>query len=150
MKIPEHLAFSYLLAQFGVQAQYGPGGTLLMLAAGMLPDLDGVTLVGGWEYHMRHHRVLGHSLPMILAGPLALALIGTFAFGLEPLWPLWAWLQVALLGHLVTDLCFYRWPVQLLWPFSSRGWALGWVAWNDLVPTVVLYGATVNALAWPP
>jgi membrane-bound metal-dependent hydrolase YbcI (DUF457 family) len=149
MKIPEHLALSYLVAQFGVQSHYGAAGTALMLAAGMLPDLDGITLVGGWHYHRRHHRVLGHGLPLTLGGPLALALIGAFGFGLGAFFPLWGWLQLALLGHLVTDFCFYRWPVQLLWPFSTRGWGFGWIAWNDLVPTVSLYGATAVALLWP-
>lgn len=149
MKIPEHLAFSFLLSQFGVQSHYGAAGTGLMLAAGMLPDLDGVTLLGGWHFHRRHHRVLGHGLPLTLAGPPLLAATGAWLFNVGPFWPLWGWLQLALLGHLVTDFCFYRWPVQLLWPFSTRGWGFGWVAWNDLVPTVVLYGASAVALLDP-
>src|SRR2546426_138534 len=41
MKIPEHLALSYLLAQLGPHQTYGPAGTVLVMVAGMLPDLDG-------------------------------------------------------------------------------------------------------------
>ncbi len=68
MKIPEHITFSYLLAQFGVQQQYGATGTALMIAAGMLPDLDGITILGGWRCHNKYHRVVGHGLPLTVAG----------------------------------------------------------------------------------
>jgi membrane-bound metal-dependent hydrolase YbcI (DUF457 family) len=150
MKIPEHIAFSYLLAQFGVQQHYGPAGTVLVIAAGCLPDLDGLTVLGGWRLHRIYHRAVGHGLPLTLAGPALLASFGTLVLGLDP-WPyLWGWLQVALLCHLLTDVCFYRWPVQLLWPFSSWGLGCGWVSWNDLVPTVLLYTAAVLVLCWPP
>src|SRR5262249_33996593 len=77
-------------------------------------------------------------------------LVGSWGLGLTPFLPLWGWLQLALLIHLITDVLFYRWPVQLLWPFSPRGWGLGLVSWNDLVPTLILYGATALALARPP
>jgi hypothetical protein len=44
---------------------------------------------------------------------------------------------------------FYRWPALLLWPLSRRGWGLGLIGWNDLVPTLLLYGGCAVALAWP-
>lgn len=149
MKIPEHIACSFLLAQLGLHQQYGPGGTLLAVVAGCLPDLDGLTVVAGWEYHRLHHRVYGHGLPVTLAGPALLAWLGSRFLQLGPFWPLWLWLQIALLVHLVTDVLFYRWPVQLLWPFSRRGWGAGLVGWNDLVPTVVLYAGVALVLALP-
>jgi membrane-bound metal-dependent hydrolase YbcI (DUF457 family) len=149
MKIPEHIALSYLLAQFGVQQHYGPTGTALMIAAGCLPDLDGFTILGGWRLHRIYHRVVGHGLPLTLLGPGLLAAFAPVVLRLDA-WPyLWGWLQLALLAHLVTDFCFYRWPVQLLWPFSSRGVGLGWVSWNDLIPTALLYTASVVALCSP-
>src|SRR5205823_6083543 len=70
-------------------------------------------------------------------------------FSLQPLLALWGWLQLALLAHLFTDVCFYRWPVQLLWPVSSQGLGWGLLTWNDLIPTLLLYGGTVLALTWP-
>jgi membrane-bound metal-dependent hydrolase YbcI (DUF457 family) len=149
MKVPEHLALSFLMAQFGVQQQYGPGGTALMMAAGFLPDLDAVTVVAGWDVYRRWHRKLGHGLPMTLLGPLMLALLGAFVFRLGPFLPLWLWLQAALLGHLIPDILFYRWPVQLLWPLSRRGWSAGLIGWNDLVPTLSFYVAVVLVLALP-
>ncbi len=113
MKLPEHVAFSALLAQLGAQQDYGPTGTALVIAAGLLPDLDGLTILGGWRC------------------------------------PLWCWLQLSVLAHLVSDFLFYRWPVQLLWPFSSRGVGFGWIGWNDLIPTLILYGGVALAIVWP-
>ncbi len=149
MKIPEHLALSYLLAQLGVQQEFGPAGTGLMLAAGMLPDLDGLSILGGWGCHRTYHRVVGHGLPVTLGGPALLALLGAALLGWAAFVPLWAWLQLSLFAHLATDCAFYRWPVQLLWPFSSRGIGLGLVGWNDLIPTLGLYAAVVVALSRP-
>jgi membrane-bound metal-dependent hydrolase YbcI (DUF457 family) len=150
MKIPEHLALSYLVAQFGVQHEFGPAGTALVVLAGILPDLDGVSIVGGWSCHLKYHRVVGHGILVTLAGPFLLALLAAEVFSLGPLLPLWAWCQSALLSHLITDVCFYRWPVQLLWPFSTRGWGLGLVSWNDLVPTLVLYAGCLLTLWFSP
>jgi membrane-bound metal-dependent hydrolase YbcI (DUF457 family) len=144
MKIPEHFALSFLLAQFGVQHEYGPAGTALMIGAGILPDLDGLSILGGWRWHRTYHRVLGHGLPMTLAGPALLALLGARLLGLGEFLPLWLWLQAALFAHLLTDILFYRWPAQLLWPFSSRGWGLGLIGWNDLVPTLLLYAGVLG------
>jgi len=149
MKVPEHIAFSYLLAQFGVQQAYGPAGTALTILAGCLPDLDGLTVVAGWSFYRRYHRIVGHGLPVTLLGPALLAALGSCLLHLGAFLPLWLWLQVALLGHLLTDFCFYRWPLQLLWPVSTRGWGLGLVAWNDLLPTATLYAAAAMALASP-
>jgi membrane-bound metal-dependent hydrolase YbcI (DUF457 family) len=149
MKVPEHLALSFLLAQLGVQQHNGWAGTGLMLAAGCLPDLDGLTLLAGWRVYRRRHRVLGHGLPLTLCGPALLAFIGSELLALGPFLPLWGWLQVALLAHLFTDVCFYRWPVQLLWPVSAWGCGCGLLTWNDLVPTLFLYSGTVIALWWP-
>jgi hypothetical protein len=149
MKVPEHVALSFLLAQFGVQQELGWPGTALVIAAGCLPDLDGIGIIGGWRFYRKYHRILGHGLPMTLLGPLALAWIGSGVLDIGPFLLLWPWLQVSLLLHLLTDVCFYCWPVQLAWPLSERGWAGGLLTWNDLVPTIVLYGGAVSILVWP-
>jgi membrane-bound metal-dependent hydrolase YbcI (DUF457 family) len=149
MKLPEHITLSFLIAQLGVQPEYGLAGTVLMVVAGNLPDIDTLTLFGGNRLYRRYHRIVGHGLPVTLFGPGLLAALGSWGFDLGPFWPLWFWLQVALLAHLFSDVCFYRWPVQLLWPFSSRGWGFGLVSWNDLVPTLVLYSTSAVALCWP-
>jgi membrane-bound metal-dependent hydrolase YbcI (DUF457 family) len=149
MKFPEHIAMSYLLAQLGVQQEYGLVGTALVVAAGNLPDLDVATLLVSRRFYRDYHRVVGHGILITLVGPLLLALLGAGLLGWNALTPLWCWLQLALLIHLFVDVCFYRWPVQLLWPFSTRGWGFGLVAWNDLIPTVTLYAGVVLTLLWP-
>jgi membrane-bound metal-dependent hydrolase YbcI (DUF457 family) len=149
MKLPEHISLSFLLAQFGIQQEYGLLGTGLVVAAGCLPDLDGLGIVFGWRFYQRHHRILGHGLPVTLAGPALLALLGSWLLDGAAFWTLWFWCQGALLLHLCTDVCFYDWPVQLLWPLSRHGWGLGLIAWNDLVPTLLLYGTTALAILWP-
>jgi membrane-bound metal-dependent hydrolase YbcI (DUF457 family) len=148
MKVPEHVAFSFLLAQFGVQQQFGWTGTAFVIAAGCLPDLDGIGIIGGWRFYQRYHRILGHGLPMTLLGPLFLAVLATAIFDL-PLLPMWGWLQVSLIFHLLTDVGFYNWPVQLIWPISKRGWAIGLLSWNDLIPTAFLYGGASLAILLP-
>src|SRR5262249_34530591 len=50
---------------------------------------------------------------------------------------------------ILTDVVFYRWPVPLLWPFSWKGWEVGLVSWNDLVPTLVLYVGLAAVYAFP-
>ena len=79
-----------------MRQEFGQVGTGLLLAAGFLPDLDTLTVLGGWRCHNRYHRVLGHGLPVTLAGPAALAGVGAGLLGAAAFWPLWAWLQGAL------------------------------------------------------
>src|SRR4029078_10162087 len=81
MKIPEHLALSYLIAQLDVQQRYGPWGTALVMLAGFLPDLDGLTLLAGWRTYRRYHRKVGHGILVTLAGPL---LLGALRGGVFP------------------------------------------------------------------
>jgi membrane-bound metal-dependent hydrolase YbcI (DUF457 family) len=145
MKLPEHLTFSLLLAQFGARQELGWKGTTLVIAAGFLPDLDGLTLLGGWRFYRTYHRVIGHGLLMTLLGPLGLAWVGSEWLG-DSFLPLWGWLQLSLVCHLFLDVTFYDWPVKLLWPVSDQAWALGLLAWNDLVPTGLLYVAAAAAL----
>jgi membrane-bound metal-dependent hydrolase YbcI (DUF457 family) len=149
MKIPEHLTLSYLLAQLGPQQEYGLAGTLLVMTAGMLPDLDGLSVLAGWKAHLKYHRKIGHGVPMTLFGPLLLALGWSTQLEDHSWLPLWAWCQLSLLLHLFVDVLFYRWKVQLLWPFAEWGIGLGLVYWNDLVPTLLLYTNTASALLWP-
>src|SRR5947209_17965403 len=108
MKVPEHVAFSFLLAQLGVHQQYGWSGTALVIAAGCLPDLDGIGVIFGWRFYRRYHRILGHGLPMTMLGPLVLAFFGSF-LEIGSFLVLWPWLQVSLLLHLFTDVSFYNW-----------------------------------------
>lgn len=149
MKIPEHIALSYLLAQLEVQQQYGSTGTAFMIVAGCLSDIDGVTILGGWQCYRKYHRRLGHGLPMTCFGAAFLAVVYNAIFRNGPIVTIWFWLQVSLMAHLYTDACFYRWPIQLLWPVSTAGWEAGLLHWNDLCPTIILYLSCVVIVVWP-
>src|SRR5436309_885270 len=149
MKFPEHVTMSFLVAQLGVQQEFGFAGTALVVVAGCLPDLDSLTLLAGWRVYRKYHRVVGHGLPMTLLGPVLLALVGSTLLGASTFLPLWLWLQLALLLHLVTDVLFYNWPAQLLWPLSAHAWAASLLTWNDLVPTALLYSSTLLCLLLP-
>lgn len=146
MTIPQHLALSFLLAQFDVQPRYGIGGTALVVAAGVLPDLDRLSLLAGWHAHRTCRNAAGHGLPVALAAPLLLGLLGSEVFQLGPLRPLWCWLQIALVAHLVTDVFSCRWPVKLLWPFSVRGWGFGLIPRSFPALALLLYAAAGTAL----
>ena len=80
MKVPEHIAASYLLEQIAVHNAYGPWGTVLMIFAGCLPDLDGLTVIAGWRSYRTYHRILASLSPEVASryghaetGPLASA-----------------------------------------------------------------------------
>jgi hypothetical protein len=153
MKIPQHLALSFLLAQFGAQQQYGLAGTALVVTAGCLPDVDGLSVLAGWHAHRTCRGAVGHGLPVTLGAPLLLALLGSEGFGLGAPAPLWFWLQVSLLAHLAADVCWCRWPVQLLWPVSARKWGGDPAARADPAPALILYGSAAAALCstrWAP
>jgi hypothetical protein len=70
---------------------------------------------------------------------------------------LFLWISVAYLAtmsHLVGDLVVSGtkslpdWSVQLLWPFSDRGWVFPMVAWGDVGITLVFVGGMFAMLRW--
>jgi membrane-bound metal-dependent hydrolase YbcI (DUF457 family) len=149
MTILQHLALSFLLAQFIVQPDYGSAGTLLVLVAGILPDVDGLSILGGWNAQRTYRGAAGHGLPVAVAAPALLALLAARLFGVGAFAPLWLWLQLSMLAHLATDLLLGRWPLQLLWPFSTQRWGFGLGPRADPVPAAVLHPAALAALCWP-
>lgn len=89
---------------------------LLVTAAGLLPDVDGLSLVAGEEAYGRFHHVLTHGIvaATVLSVVLGLCakrrlLVTVLAFGAFHL-------------HLLCDLVGSGpgWPLTYLWPFSSR------------------------------
>jgi membrane-bound metal-dependent hydrolase YbcI (DUF457 family) len=63
---------------------------------------------------------------------------------------------VAAMSHLLADL-FYAsgdkglaaWPVQLFWPFSSRGWVFPTVPYGDLATTLLFVAEMFALYRWP-
>jgi membrane-bound metal-dependent hydrolase YbcI (DUF457 family) len=72
--------------------------------------------------------------------------------------PWWMWGLVGVLAaysHLAADLFFSYgkdlpvWELQLLWPFSTRGWAIPAVPWGDPVAAILFAGAMFAMVRWP-
>lgn len=106
---------------------------MLVTAAGVLPDLDGLTLLGGEELYGKWHHVLTHGAVSAIA---ICTLLTVFAkerakvFGLT---------LFAFHLHLLCDLAGSGpgWPISYLWPFSHAElfWSGQWdlASWQNSV-----------------
>lgn len=119
------------VASFALQRAFFPRASrrsvLLIIAAGLIADLDGLSVAFGPAAYLHCHRAALHSLAFVLLLSLA-----AFAFsravasaGPEVLWRGFSWLAVAAaaLLHLSLDVLQPD-SVALLWPFSPRRFAL--------------------------
>lgn len=63
---------------------------------------------------------------------------------------------LAAYSHLAVDLVYSghaelgNWQLELLWPFSRRGWAYPLVPWGDVGATVIFVAGMFALLRWPP
>lgn len=106
---------------------------LLVTVAGVIPDLDGLTLLGGVDFYGQWHHVLTHGalsalvlcalLTLFARKKLAVFLLALGAFHL----------------HLLCDLLGSGpgWPLDYLWPFSrvETYWSGQWdlASWQNTV-----------------
>jgi ABC-type cobalamin transport system permease subunit len=116
---------------------------LLVTLAGVLPDLDGLTLLFGEEVYGKWHHVVTHG---VVAAVLITAVLTAFARER---------LRVAALAfamfhlHLLCDLAGSGpgWPITYPWPFSLRelSWSGQWnlASWQN---TLIGLGATLGVL----
>jgi len=119
-------------------------GVVAIVAAGIVLDVDWLTAsLGPWDY-LRWHRAPTHSLALLGALVLAAFLFSRFARN-----GTWNGLLAPAVGavtllHLFLDLCQSE-GLALLWPFSSRRFAL------DLLPTIEpwLLATLIAAIALP-
>lgn len=132
------------LSWLGAQGLKSKRDRLLVTVAGVIPDLDGLTLLAGQEAYGKWHHVVTHGAlsAVLLSGLLclfaekkrAVFLLGLAAFHL----------------HLLCDLAGSGpgWPISYLWPFSPREWFWSgqWnlASWQN---SVIGMSATVAVLA---
>lgn len=117
---------------------------LLVTLGGVLPDLDGLSLLAGEDAYARWHHLLTHGAlaAVFLASSLAL-----FA---RRRWAVFAGCLVTFHLHLACDLLGsgVGWPIFYLWPWSDAAlsWAGGWelASWQN---TVIGLLATLAVLA---
>jgi len=126
--------------------------TIALLLAGTAADLDSLSSYFGPSAYLSFHRTYAHSLLAALLLTLFLTLLfllrkrnasspqSTLGLGF------FACFSAALL-HLLLDLCQSA-GVELFWPFSSRRFALDWVAHLDLwILAILLAGILLPMLA---
>ncbi len=135
-----HAELSWLMSQ-KLQARRD---RVLVTLAGVVPDLDGLTLVGGTELYGEYHHVLTHGFPAALA---TAALFGWL--GRERLWVAGLSL-LAFHLHLLCDLAGSGpgWPILYFWPLDRHEWF--WAGQWDLASwqnTVIGLAATLASLA---
>jgi membrane-bound metal-dependent hydrolase YbcI (DUF457 family) len=179
LTIYEHVMVGVNLALgAGLHGRYGWRLAALAGLAAALPDWDGLSILFGSVAYAQAHRVWGHnllvaSLLSVLVGGCAHGLnrAGWFdrlgnrllpnrAASSQPRAPgtlaLWVGAGVvAGLSHLLADF-FYAghgnsqsWPLQLLWPFSTRGWAYPILPWGDLGATILFIVEMFLLYRWP-
>lgn len=143
MQVPVHLALSWLAGS----PLAGRRDRVLVAWAGVVPDLDALSLLGGAEAFGRYHHILTHGLPAAL---LTAALCCAAARAR------WKVLLLSFLTfhlHLACDLVgsgvqHQPWSISYLWPFSNAEYSVnfGW----DLasIQNGVIWIAAVVLTAW--
>jgi inner membrane protein len=126
--------------------------TLAILAAGTIADLDSLGSYFGPSGYLTFYRTFFHSLIAALLFSLLVTLPFFFLKGktaenqISHARIFAAALAAAIL-HLLLDLCQSA-GVELLWPFSSRRFALDWVAHLDLwILAILLVGILLPLLS---
>ncbi len=125
MHAPIHLAISWLVGHRLPERR----DRRLVTWAGVVPDLDGVSLLFGVEAYSKYHHTVSHGLIA------AVVVAGTFGFLSGDRWKTMLLSLAAFHIHLICDLVGSGaqgepWPIVYLWPFSSRdiffthGWDL--------------------------
>ena len=73
MTLPEHAICSLMIAELGVRQRLGLRGVLVVVAAGIAPDLDTAAKLFGDQYFWKLHHALGHSILSIIVMAVASA-----------------------------------------------------------------------------
>jgi inner membrane protein len=136
-----HSLTGLALARSGLK-RFCPHGTLLLIVAANIPDIDMVSLIYGPLRNLEIHRGYTHSL-LMLPVMAAVAVAITSILGREKLPWLRAWLIacVGVVSHLLMDTSM-SYGVRLLLPFSSQWFFLDVFSLTDWVVLAVLL------LAW--
>jgi inner membrane protein len=118
-----------------------PRERLACVAAAALADLDGISLLGGWDVYARWHHVLGHNIFFGVLLASACAVIGTVPGRRAGLFGL----SLALFHlHLLMDYwgsgpswgIAYLWPVNETYWVNPESWQFG--GWQDRFAAVVM------------
>ncbi len=115
-----------LIPRFGARERF------FCMAASLLPDLDGLSMIAGWEVYLDYHHVLGHNLLFIVVASTLLAW-----FSKPRILSFFTYL-VLMHIHLLMDYfgSGEGWTISYFWPFSNHefGTHLAWefYSWQNL------------------
>ena len=132
------------LSWLGAQKLNERRDRILVTLGGVLPDLDGLTLLAGEEYYGKWHHVLTHGIVSAVLISAALALFAKRKLAV------FALAFAAFHLHLLCDLAGSGpgWPIHYLWPFSLEEimWSGQWnlASWQN---SVIGLSATIAVLA---
>jgi inner membrane protein len=127
-----HTLTGLALARAGLK-RFSPHGTLLLLIAANLPDIDMLSWLKGWLVAMEVHRSYTHALiglPFVAA--LAVILTSLFTRRKLPWRAAWLIALVGVISHVLLDWSM-SYGVRFLLPFSSRWFHLDWYPLTDYV-----------------
>jgi inner membrane protein len=140
-----HGEVSWLIAQ-GLTARRD---RLLVVAAGLAPDLDGLSLLAGQEAYGKYHHLIFHGYVGALI-TMAVCTITARNRGWAALLSL-----AAFHCHLLCDLAGSgrEWPIYYFWPtnLTTWGWSHGWelVSWqNTVIGFLVMMACLGTAVRW--
>ena len=142
MHVPTHALLSWLVAETVPTLERRD--RVLVLAAGLVPDLDALTILGGFETYQKWHRMICHNglsavafaafVAVLARRRLAAALLALAAFHLH--------LLCDVIGSAGPDGSI--WPVPYLIPFDRReehfvAWSGQWglASWQNVTITLV-------------
>ena len=142
MTLPEHAICSLMIAELGVRQRLGLRGVLVVVAAGIAPDLDTAAKLFGDQYFWKLHHALGHSILSVVAISVVSAVVGSFLLRLRNFAFLFGWSLVAATAHCLTD-SLYWWGVKPLWPFHEYEVCFELLEYLDLIVLAIWLGGAV-------
>ena len=142
MTLPEHAICSLMIAEFGVRQRLGLQGVLVVVAAGVAPDLDTAAKLFGDQYFWKLHHALGHSLLSVLVIAVASSVVGSAALKLRNFGLLFRWSLLAAVAHILTD-SLYWWGIQPFWPANSYELCFKLIEYLDLFVLTIWLGGAV-------
>lgn len=168
-----------LALALGCQRRQGWPIVAAAAVASALPDWDGLSLAMGGAAYARVHRVWGHNVLVATCSGLLVGVTGyLWSLSLRKPAPvieaephgdvppqrsftirsLNEWIVICVLAsliHLPADMIYSghpemrNWPLQLLWPFSERGWVWPLVAWGNVGTSLLFVGEMFALYRWP-